>query len=210
MDSASLFNAIDAHSTSFHSEDSFDLLGDYNLDFDFADLFFPELDLHFDSLQPPFPERHATPFQACFSDHEANGPPSIQEWSVPASNTPTEPGDQLLSQYDDDDGRNLFETDGYPPICLSEESIQAQDSLENNESRSDLKRKWQDSVIVFSSKDDKKIAQKRRRAYSPSRRRTVALNRIIGACTQCKLRKGPVSLFILPCWLGVDFTNFAV
>lgn len=198
MDSASLFDAIDGPSTSFHSEDSFDLLGDYNFDFDFADLSFPELDLHFDSLQTPFPERHATPFQAYFSDHEASGPPSIQEWPVSASNTSAEPDYQLLSQYDDD-RRNLLETDGYPPMCLSEKSIQVQESTERNECKNDSKRKWEDSVTVFSSKDDWKIVQKRRRAYSPSRRRTVALHRIIKACTQCKLRKGPVSIFILPC-----------
>lgn len=57
-----------------------------------------------------------------------------------------------------------------------------------------IKWRWDDSLIVFPANKDVSIGQRRRRAFAPSRRREVALNRLVGVCIQCKLRKGSVSL----------------
>jgi hypothetical protein len=56
-----------------------------------------------------------------------------------------------------------------------------------------LKRKIEDAIIVFSANADTKAVPKRRKAYSKSRKREVALHRMVGACIQCKVRKGSVS-----------------
>jgi hypothetical protein len=56
-----------------------------------------------------------------------------------------------------------------------------------------MKRKIEDAIIVFSANADTKVVPKRRKAYSKPRKREVALHRMVGACIQCKVRKGPVS-----------------
>jgi hypothetical protein len=48
---------------------------------------------------------------------------------------------------------------------------------------------WQDSVIVFSSQPDVKVALKKRKAFEAPRRQEVAMNRLVGACVPCRLRK---------------------
>jgi hypothetical protein len=58
-----------------------------------------------------------------------------------------------------------------------------------------LKRKiWDESIIIFSSKPGEKAVSRRRKQYAPSRRKEVAINRLVGACIQCKIRKGSVSI----------------
>jgi hypothetical protein len=56
------------------------------------------------------------------------------------------------------------------------------------------KRKWESSIVVFSSNPDtkSKVKYRRRKGFDEARRKEVAMNRIIGACVQCKLRKGSV------------------
>lgn len=56
------------------------------------------------------------------------------------------------------------------------------------------KRKWESSVVVFSTNPDTKVKCRRRREFDEARRKEIALNRVIGACIQCKLRKGSVCL----------------
>jgi hypothetical protein len=55
------------------------------------------------------------------------------------------------------------------------------------------KRKWQESVTVFSLNGGKKVVPSRRNNFNPSRRIEVALNRQLGSCVQCKVHRGPVS-----------------
>lgn len=68
--------------------------------------------------------------------------------------------------------------------------------------------KWDDAVIVFSADLTTRVAQRRRRPFNPSRKREVALNRVIGACILCKLKKGSVSCTIHPSFLIQDFLTF--
>jgi hypothetical protein len=73
---------------------------------------------------------------------------------------------------------------------------EAQGSLPDNtdDSKELRKRKWDDSILVFGAKPETKVVQRKRKAFSSSRKKEVARNRLIGACIQCKLRRGPVSL----------------
>jgi hypothetical protein len=55
------------------------------------------------------------------------------------------------------------------------------------------KRKWEESLIIFSSDPNGATKVRKRNAFNDARRREVALNRRVGACVQCKLRRGCVS-----------------
>jgi len=55
------------------------------------------------------------------------------------------------------------------------------------------KRKWKESVVVFSSDPNVEISTRKRTAFDERRRKEVAMNRRVGACVQCKLRRGSVS-----------------
>jgi hypothetical protein len=193
MDSGSLFQAIDGYSASFHTDDSFDLLGDFNFDLDFTDFHFPELELDFDSLQPLHSQLEPTLFHTSFTDSNADATSRVQDWSIHSS---SEPEDPLLVSSDENES-SLLGTGGSPSTYQSNEKAHSENSLEQSDDNFKAKRKWEDSVTVFSSNDNWKVVQKRRKAYSPTRRKAVALNRLIGVCIQCKLRKGSVSLALV-------------
>lgn len=64
------------------------------------------------------------------------------------------------------------------------------------------KRKWDDSMIVFPVAPNEEMDVRTRKTYSPVRRKQVALNRLLGACIQCRVRKGSVSIILLEMDLG--------
>jgi hypothetical protein len=203
MEDSSLFDAMKEHSDSLLTDDSCNVLIHYNFDFDATDFSFPKLDLHFNSLEPAFSERQGISFHTDFTDRDVNPSLSLQDWLVSSPNTANDSGYPPLFSCGENE-RSFHETDT-SSLCPSEEKAEAHDNPEKttqHDSRSDSKRQWKDNVTVFSSKDDWKVVQKRRREYSPSRRRTVAINRIIGSCIQCKLRKEAVSRFFVAFWLG--------
>jgi len=64
---------------------------------------------------------------------------------------------------------------------------------EDDESPAIKRRKWQNHVVIFSTDQNKNVVPRRRKAFAPTRKKEVALNRLIGACVRCKLRKAAVS-----------------
>jgi hypothetical protein len=64
---------------------------------------------------------------------------------------------------------------------------------EGDESPAIKRRKWQKHVVIFSTDQNKNVVPRRRKAFAPTRKKEVALNRLIGACVRCKLRKAAVS-----------------
>lgn len=66
-------------------------------------------------------------------------------------------------------------------------------SHDSHEKVSTRKRPWDDSLVVFTTDGGNHVPQRQRKAYSETRKKEVARNRLIGACAQCKLRRGPVS-----------------
>ncbi|PVH78343.1 hypothetical protein DL98DRAFT_656220 [Cadophora sp. DSE1049] len=79
----------------------------------------------------------------------------------------------------------------------SDQSSKAPNSAKMSSSET-LKRKIDQSVIVFSSTSNKEVTPRKRKTFSASRRKEVALNRMVGVCIQCKLRKSRCN-FGLPC-----------
>jgi hypothetical protein len=71
-----------------------------------------------------------------------------------------------------------------------DKSLEQKCSSNDNSSE---KAAWDDSVIIFNANSEGKVVYRRRRAFSPRRRKEVAQIRRIGVCFQCKIRKGPVS-----------------
>ena len=55
-------------------------------------------------------------------------------------------------------------------------------------------RKWQDSVILFhvDPKVNSRTRIRKRKQFSADQKKEVALNRAIGNCMPCRLRKGKV------------------
>ncbi|KAF4628762.1 hypothetical protein G7Y89_g9391 [Cudoniella acicularis] len=61
------------------------------------------------------------------------------------------------------------------------------------------KRKWEESIVVFSTNpEEKEIVPRRRKSFSGRRKKEVALQRKIGSCVQCKLKKLSCN-FGIPC-----------
>jgi hypothetical protein len=71
--------------------------------------------------------------------------------------------------------------------------------LTNHQLEQAKKRKWKESVLVFPSDPGVKISTRKRSAFDDNRRKEIAMNRRVGACIQCKLRRGPVSFSRLIC-----------
>jgi hypothetical protein len=63
---------------------------------------------------------------------------------------------------------------------------------EDDESPAIKRRKWQNHVVIFSTDQNKNVVPRQRKAFAPTRKKEVALNRLIGACVRCKLRKAAV------------------
>jgi hypothetical protein len=67
-------------------------------------------------------------------------------------------------------------------------------SSPHHEETLSLKRKIEESMIVFAANPNVKVSPKKRKAFSKIRKQEVAMNRLVGACIQCKVRKGSVSV----------------
>ncbi|KAK0104871.1 hypothetical protein ONS95_005137 [Cadophora gregata] len=80
---------------------------------------------------------------------------------------------------------------------ISRQSPEAPDS-DKRSSSAGLKRKIDQSVTVFSSTSSKEVTPRKRKTFSASRKKEVALNRKVGVCIQCKIRKNRCT-FGLPC-----------
>jgi hypothetical protein len=121
----------------------------------------------------------------------------------PWGETPTETS--CASMYDE--SNSLVMTPLSPSLYSFDASIQlipddatssleqakSQRALDLNDTGRHKKPKLDESIIVFSVKQGRQVKPPRRSRFGNSRRKEVALNRIIGACMQCKLRKGSVS-----------------
>ena len=66
----------------------------------------------------------------------------------------------------------------------------------NSEDRT--KHNLEDAYHVFAANPNIEVTPRKRKAFSTSRKAEVALTRGIGACVQCKKRKGTVSFHIPP------------
>jgi hypothetical protein len=85
------------------------------------------------------------------------------------------------------DPSNLLKVDQQARFC----TIHKEGLLEVEKPKA-KKTKWDKSVVVFSSKPNSTKAPRQRKSFGKSRREEVALTRKVGACIQCRIRKGSV------------------
>jgi hypothetical protein len=184
MDTFGQLDSTDGCST-FFPDEMFDLFGDsdWALDAQLPELSFPELE--FAGLSDHFED---TPWDLLESSDSNGIPPwhlGLLSTGAPleAENS-TSTSSQTSSKTVVEENSDCDNADITKPL-----QPQMQDQDDKDESQ---KRKWRDSIVVFPANPDVNLVQKRRRAFGPARREEVALNRMIGACTQCKTRKGRV------------------
>ncbi len=74
----------------------------------------------------------------------------------------------------------------------AESAVNPYDNLGNTASTTAKKRRWMDSIVVFGANEETKVTVRKRKNFSPTRKKEVAMNRRVGACLQCRIRKGRV------------------
>ena len=185
---ANQFNEMDIYSDM--NFDTLDLFGDCNFAMDFGGFGFP--DPGNDVLAGAFVS--LTPVESAASD-SAHWPNSEIADQVPAvSFDETCTSTVCLPQAE-----STVSADNHGPLVLATGQVsqleESQGSLldATDDSKGQRKRNWDDSILVFGANPETKVVHRKRKAFSPNRRKEVARNRLIGACVQCKLRRGPVS-----------------
>jgi hypothetical protein len=171
-------NLID--STVFSHDDSFHLLEDFNFDVDLDYLSLPQLEDSSEEAQLIGSDSSDT-----FS--------RVQESSIVAQSCANLEHMAALGHHED----TSQDTATRQPTT-AEQLCESATMTDPNSDKSPhpKKRKWLESVFVFSADKDVKVAVKKRKPFSPHRRKEVAFNRQLGACLQCKIGKGPVSRII--------------
>ena len=174
--------------SAFFPDETFDLLGDYQLGSELASLTFPafpevEIGGHFTSLSA------AADNAQCILD-QLDTSPSDSSLSNP-------PNASTVGPECTDSSPKTSTTEGLPSVQALHVHPRTSDGFNVGEASQSVRQgsqaPWRDSLIVFSATTGAKVFTKQRRSFEPRRRQEVAMNRIVGACIQCKLRKGSVS-----------------
>jgi hypothetical protein len=106
-------------------------------------------------------------------------------------NSPNPSADSDLIEFTPEpsiDIPTMSKVDSTPPSDLQETCC-----VTNHQLSQAKKRKWKESVVVFSSNPNVEIPTRKRSAFDEHRRKEVAIHRRVGACVQCKLCRGSVS-----------------
>jgi hypothetical protein len=205
MDNLDPFEAVPNYATFLPDNGDYNLFGDYAFDLDLVDFQLPDDNFEIDAFNFPF--QGPGTVSPDTSDPLENSYELLNTRSVDT----TSPSilrhvASMYSQTGRPSQSSLLSLAGRLELPSNPVSVVADRTIKSS------KHKWQDNVTVFSAKGKQAVTRRRRRSYSPSRKEMVALNRLIGACIQCKLRKGPVSnapsfIFIDP---RVGFANIIV
>jgi hypothetical protein len=183
----------DDYSFGLPSQEKFDFFEDFGVGLDLNYFQLPGLD-NFDEGRSQFS------FSPEWSEPPSRGPEPVAlnlepQYSTPQdipSASPTGASFQVDHQSPAKQDREsaISGNASNPPSLTAVKPREMDNVIEHNKT---AKRKWQESVSVFSMNGGKKVVPQRRNAYTPSRRTEVALNRLLGACVQCKIHRGPVS-----------------
>jgi len=166
--------------------DGFNLFGDSNFALGFGGFEFedPANSLSHPAMQPTYLDASHLPLPQPQSQFEGN---SGEEYLFPL----TTANESLTARGQDSNLRSTHSPTNQESQC---QELKLKDRSQSSEAPVAIKRKWEDSVLIFGASPEKKVVQRKRKAFSSDRRRDVHRNRILGACIQCKLRRGPVSL----------------
>lgn len=180
----------------FMPDEGLDLFGDPNFGFDLDLLGDGGLDFALDDISLPILDYSSTIQNGALMSSPALDLPNGSDISDPVALTHR---DNVLpiSGSSDVKPQSSLRTQDTPKdsIPQSTSSITARDESPSStiSDRESLKRKIAESVVVFSTTSDLEIKPRKRKAFSKSRKEEVALNRLIGACIQCKIKKNAVS-----------------
>ena len=167
--------------------DGFDLFGDPAFGLDWS--LFGDADMDFALNDAPLP---VLDYCSTSQEHRSSSVSSsmaamLETTTLHVLASPPSSNDRhgsLLGQTCDDDSLSVT----FVPKIPNHES-----SSSANAEKESTKRKIADSVFVFSLASNNEVKSRKRRAFSSSRKGEVALNRLIGACIQCKIKKNAVS-----------------
>ncbi|KAH6718828.1 hypothetical protein BKA61DRAFT_262953 [Leptodontidium sp. MPI-SDFR-AT-0119] len=185
----------------FMLDEELDLFGDPNLGSD-LDLFGDaSLDLALDDISLPVLDYSSTIQNGALMPSPALDLPSGSDISDPVVSAHRDNVFQIPRSSDVQPQSSLW-TQDTPKDSIPQSTISITDRDESPSSttsdRESLKRRIAESVVVFSATSDLEIKPRKRKAFSKSRKEEVALNRLIGACIQCKIKKNACT-FGLPC-----------
>ena len=174
--------------SAFFPDETFDLFGDYQLDSELTSLplpAFPEVE-----IGDLFTSPSAAADNAQGILDQVDPSPSDSGLSIPPNSSTLEPEctDPSPKTSTADDPSSVQAPDVYPRMSDGFDVGEA-----SQRARPGSQAPWRESLIVFSATTGAKVFTKQRRSFEPRRRQEVAMNRIVGACIQCKLRKSSVS-----------------
>jgi hypothetical protein len=166
----------------FLPEDAFDLFGEYDLHIDITDFLAPELEgastvveaVEWERQEPATPKLNI-PSEILTQLNDLNTSPETV-FSVP-DYTSAFAGEPFQGPISEKTTTNIAE--GFEP--KGETDMKARAS----------KRKF---LSAFSAESGEEVPLHIRKPFSKQRRQVVALNRMIGVCIQCKLRKVAVRI----------------
>jgi hypothetical protein len=171
--------------SAFFPDENCDLFGDSQLKFDLCHIPFPEIEID-NVFSFPGSVWDASTQDAGFKDSWPRDP----GLTTPQPLSPTGPEALVHTQ-------NSFTSGGVQstqPLPAVPDDLDISDLNEAARSATRSTPPWKDSLIVFSARSGVNVSQKQRKTFTPKRRKEVAMNRKIGACVQCKLKKAPVWL----------------
>ncbi|KAH8802276.1 hypothetical protein F5882DRAFT_514251 [Hyaloscypha sp. PMI_1271] len=180
MDAAEDWNGLDDYSI-FLPEDSFNLFGEYDLDLGLNDSFLPALDEtsamfdmagwdRIETMIPALPGLDVT-LPTSGEPHDLIPNPEA-ELQASQHTSASSPGSARSPISEDQSSTDGFSASG------NKVEHQPKSALRN--------RKF---LTAFSVESGKEIRLHTRKRFSKEQRRVVALNRIIGVCLHCRLRK---------------------
>ena len=186
--------------------DDHNLLGDFDDCFDFLhydafSLFGEEsFDFNVESLRTNFVDTGPAPFLEHGIDPNSLNIPAPELGPISAdaysSLKASVPGESNVALAPPSHSNDLSKDS--PCNNSDDTKSHAKDTAAIRRSTNSRKRKWHASMGVFPSAPGQMITLRQRRPFDASRRKEVALNRVVGACVQCKLRKSSVSRIMNP------------
>ncbi|PMD63517.1 uncharacterized protein K444DRAFT_322470 [Hyaloscypha bicolor E] len=180
MDAAENWNGLGDYSL-FLPEDSFNLFGEYDLDLGLNNSFLPALDeasatfdiAEWDQIEamiPALPRLDATlPTSGEPQDLIPNPEAELQASKYTSTSSPSSARSPI--------SEDQTSTDGFP---VSGKEVEHQ-------TKTELRKR--EFLTAFSVESGEEIQLHTRKRFSKEQRQVVALNRIIGVCLHCRLRK---------------------
>ncbi|KAH7304893.1 hypothetical protein BKA65DRAFT_205484 [Rhexocercosporidium sp. MPI-PUGE-AT-0058] len=185
----------------FIPEGGADLFGDPNFGFDLELFGDTGLDFALEDVSLPTLDYSSTVQNSRLVLLPELGVPNETDISKPVTSTQPDSGSSNPRSFNvlTSLATRHFPADKFPPSTVSTTTtIGNESSYQTISDKETVKRKISESMVIFSATSNAEVKPRKRKAFSKSRKEEVALNRRIGACIQCKIKKNACS-FGSPC-----------